>query len=200
MEKGVNTVLPMYFAPNIDWFSEAMKGTEIRIGAEERFLKQTYRNRIEYGTFQGTKIFTVPLIHQTTSGCYLDVQISYQTNWQNQLINALRTAYGKSPFFEYYGYRFEAILLKKLDNLWLFNYEIILEIMKCLKLNLPLIIQPSEAITNTYLKTEIQYYQVFEERLPFQPHLSILDLIFNEGPTALEILNKMSDLDPTDIF
>ena len=35
------------------------------------------------------------------------------------------------------------------------------------------------------------YYQVFSDRTPFVPNLSVLDLLFNLGPEAKEYLQKL---------
>ena len=37
---------------------------------------------------------------------------------------------------------------------------------------------------------EMAYHQVFDEKYGFLPNLSVLDLIFNEGPAALEWLER----------
>ena len=36
------------------------------------------------------------------------------------------------------------------------------------------------------------YYQVFSEKFPFAPDLSVLDLVFNEGPEATTYLKQIS--------
>ena len=33
----------------------------------------------------------------------------------------------------------------------------------------------------------LNYYQVFKEKFGFQPNLSFIDLMFNEGPQAIDI-------------
>jgi hypothetical protein len=41
------------------------------------------------------------------------------------------------------------------------------------------------------LGLERPYYQVFSDRFGFTPHLSVLDLLFNEGPDSLLWLKKI---------
>jgi len=188
-----SNVLPLYLAPSVDWFVEAMKSKDLILGDEQQFVRQTYRNRLEYGTFQGTKTFSIPLIQSTTSHGYKEVLISYDTHWPRQLVNAFRTAYGKSPFFEYYGYRFEAIILGKHNQLWALNVDLLNEIMNCLKIDTAFSIQQSKAIDSVINHQVVNYYQVFNETTEFQPHLTVLDLIYNEGPDAIHVLNKMTD-------
>lgn len=38
------------------------------------------------------------------------------------------------------------------------------------------------------------YYQVFENKFPFAPDLSVLDLIFNEGPEAMDYINALQKM------
>jgi hypothetical protein len=194
MVNQINRVLPLYLLPSLDWFAEAIGAEVLTLGDEEQFTKQTERNRLNYGTFQGTKTFSIPIIHSSTSRGYNEVLISYETNWPQQLVNALRTAYGKSPFFEYYGYRFEAIILSKPSNLWTLNFNLLNEIINCLKIDIPILVQKIKAINSETLHEVIPYYQVFSEKIEFQPNLTILDLIYNEGPDAIYVLRKMNNL------
>lgn len=193
MVNYVSKQLPLYLLPSVDWFAEAICAEFLILGEEEQFTKQTERNRLMYGTFQGTKTFSIPLIHSTTTFGFDGVLISYDTNWPQQLVNALRTAYGKSPFFEYYGYRFEAIILSRPSNLWNLNFNLLSEIMNCLKIDIPISVQKIKAINSETLHEVIPYYQVFNEKTEFQPHLTILDLIYNEGPDAIHVLRKMNN-------
>ena len=193
MVNQISKHLPLYLLPSVDWFAEAISTAYLLLGDEEQFTKQTERNRLMYGTFQGTKTFSIPLIHSTISMDYAGVLISYDANWPQQLVNALRTAYGKSPFFEYYGYRFEAIILSRPSNLWNLNFNLLSEIINCLKIDIPISVQKIKAINSETLHEVMPYYQVFSEKTEFQPHLTILDLIYNEGPDAIHVLRKMNN-------
>ncbi len=192
MVNHISNQLPLYLLPSVDWFAEAICAESIVLGDEEQFTKQTERNRLMYGTFQGTKTFSIPLINNTIGFGFDRVLISYDTNWPQQLVNALKTAYGKSPFFEYYGYRFEAIILSRPSNLWDLNFNLLSEIINCLRIDIPISIQKIKAINSETLHEVIPYYQVFSEKTEFQPHLTILDLIYNEGPDAIHVLRKMN--------
>ena len=192
MVNHISIQLPLYLLPSVDWFAEAICAESIVLGDEEQFTKQTERNRLMYGTFQGTKTFSIPLINNTIGFGFDRVLISYDTNWPQQLVHALKTAYGKSPFFEYYGYRFEAIILSRPSNLWDLNFNLLSEIINCLKIDIPISIQKIKAINSETLHEVIPYYQVFSEKTEFQPHLTILDLIYNEGPDAIHVLRKMN--------
>jgi len=186
--------LPLYFAPPIAWFSLAIKHSEIILVNDNKFPKQTYRNRFDYGTFQGIKTFSIAINGDTKNNEFTAVQIDDKAKWGKQLIQTLKTTYGNSPFYEYYGYKFEAIFLKNHTYLWQLNLEVLKLIYSILKLELKYTILSlsSKEIEPIELKIQkheiITYYQVFKPTQKFMPNLSILDLIFNEGPDAYHFL------------
>ncbi len=129
------------------------------------------------------------------------VEIDYSKRWQHQHWNAIVAAYKSSPYFDYYADAFEPIFKAKYEKL----IDLNLAITKCA---LKLIGLPTELKTSseyveaaqgdldlrpklsTALTNEIEkpYIQVFSDRLPFAPNLSILDLLFCEGTNALSYL------------
>ncbi len=190
MEYLNENIRPLYFAAPIGWYADIVKTGITRIGEEQNFERQTLRNRIIYGTFQGARVFSIPLIAASTKETYQKVAINYHEHWQNQLINALQTAYGKSPFFEYYGYRFENIIRQNYEHLWDLNKAILYETFNCLKIGIHIEVLNSDRIRQHVPEMDIHYYQVFQEKIPFIPNLSILDLLYNEGPDAYGILTE----------
>ncbi|HHJ10188.1 MAG TPA: hypothetical protein ENK25_04770, partial [Bacteroidetes bacterium] len=51
-------------------------------------------------------------------------------------------------------------------------------------------IHPKKRIVDPFFQPE-PYHQVFDDRYTFQPNLSIVDLLFNEGPESLPVLRRM---------
>jgi hypothetical protein len=186
---------PLYFAAPVSWYVNIVKEEKIQLAEEPNFNRQTQRNRLSYGTFQGSRSFSIPLSHNSIHGTYKDVKINYNEHWQNQLIHALQTSYGKSPFFEFYGYRFENIINAGHIFLWDLNQAMLLETLRSMKLMIPV-----ENVITRDLKPLDEnkvnpYYQVFNERTAFLPHLSILDLIYNEGPDARDFLYQPTEME-----
>ena len=109
------------------------------------------------------------------------------------MLNALRTSYGKSPFYEYYDYRFIEVIRREYQYLWDFNFELLNLILKCLKIELPIHIEQGESIKDEMLYDvqSIPYYQVFAQENGFVGGLSILDLLFNEGVDATLYLQSL---------
>ena len=89
-----------YFGP-LQWYQKLYRYESVVIDQQETFQKQTYRNRCLIATTQGVQALTVPVVHDA-SNAIRDIRISDHGNWRHLHWQALQTAYGDSPFFEYY--------------------------------------------------------------------------------------------------
>ena len=89
-----------YFGP-VQWYQKLHRAEHVQIERWESFQKQTYRNRCLIATTQGIQALTVPVVRGETS-LIKDLRISDHGNWRHLHWNALQSAYGESPFFEYY--------------------------------------------------------------------------------------------------
>ena len=130
-----------------------------------------------------------------------DLRISDHGNWRHLHWNALVSAYGESPFFDYYQDDLRPFFEKRWDFLFDFNEEIRMKMCELLD------IQPHVSFTESFQPspdtkdfreainpkhpapdpdfTPRPYYQVYRQRHGFLPNLSILDLLFNMGPEAI---------------
>lgn len=126
-----------------------------------------------------------------------DVRIDYSEDWIKQHLKSLKTAYAASPFFEDYLPYFDTILLTQPKFLIDLNSAILDALLNCLGKQVS-IKKTSEFITYTDqdLRSTIHpkkassfshpvYYQCFDEKHGHLPNLSILDLLFNEGPNSI---------------
>ena len=139
------------------------------------------------------------------------MRISDHGNWRHLHWNALVSAYGESPFFEYYQDDIRPFFENRWDYLFDFN-----EAIRCKMCEL-LDIQPKVTFSSTYhhpadisltshllpLTSDYReainpkhplpdsdfepkpYYQVYQQKHGFLPNLSILDLLFNMGPEGI---------------
>lgn len=143
----------------------------------ERWQKQTERNRCHIVTANGTQCLTVPVTvpqsHCTTD----DVLISDHGNWQHLHWNALCSAYGTSPFFEFYADDIRPFFEGRWENLFDFNLDITTKMLHLIGITDTLVEEPQQ-----------QYYQTFQRRHGFIGGMSILDLLFNEGPEAIKYI------------
>ena len=198
-----------YFGP-IQWYQKLYRHEAVEIEQWESFLKQTYRNRCLIATTQGIQALTVP-IERGTSQLIRDIRISDHGNWRHLHWNALVSAYGESPFFEYYQDDIRPFFENRWDYLFDFN-----EAIRCKMCEL-LDIQPKVTFSSTYhhpadisltshllpLTSDYReainpkhplpdpdfvpkpYYQVYQQKHGFLSNLSILDLLFNMGPEGI---------------
>ena len=90
-----------YFGP-VQWYQKLYRYDHVLIEAHESFQKQTYRNRCIIATAQGVQALTVPVISECRVDSVEFALISDHGNWRHQHWQAITSAYGDSPFFEYY--------------------------------------------------------------------------------------------------
>ena len=188
-----------YFGP-IQWFQKLYRAESVQIEQWESFQKQTYRNRCLIATTNGIQALTVP-VERGTSPLIKDIRISDHGNWRHLHWNALQSAYGESPFFEYYQDDFRPFFEKRWTFLLDYNEEIRLKMCELID------IQPKVSFTEGYVSSPISkdyrsainpkhpepdpdftpkpYYQVYQQKHDFLPNLSILDLLFNMGPESI---------------
>ena len=197
---------PTYF-PNIAHFVAMVKAKETTFEMDDNFLKQTYRNRTYIYGANGKLALNIPVIHsQKNRQKYRDVKIFNEENWQDVHWKSLLSAYRTSPFFEYYEDELKPLFTNKTESILNFNLKCFEVICDCLQLDL------NTSKTKTYQKVVDQktdfrylvnakkempqqfknYTQVFGEKHGFIPNLSILDLLFNEGPNALNYLESQT--------
>jgi hypothetical protein len=152
-------------------------------------------NRCNIGSAQGPLALTVPLLGGRNQHKPLHtIQIAYHTRWQHQQAQAIRSAYGRAPFFEHYYRLFEPVFTNTFPSLVQMNLFIINQSLKALKIEPHHIVldNPNTLIeeikASNELPTPKEYLQPFSERHGFIPHLSLLDLLFCSGPASLQYL------------
>ncbi len=188
------------FLPPVDYILAIANSDRILLEAHENYQKQSYRNRCEIVTSQGIQALTVPVVHLHTGLAMriADVAIDYRTPWQNKMLRAIKTAYATAPFFIHYYDELSELLLRRTNSLLEYNTELLLFLLHALKIERPFsytsIYENSPAAVADLRQSfhpkqtrpeQLHYYQVFADRLPFYPNVSVIDLLFNEGANAL---------------
>lgn len=198
-----------YFAP-IQWWQKVYRHKTIYIERYDHFVKQTYRNRCIIATSNGLQPLSVP-VEKPADGrldktLLRDVRVSDHGDWRRIHWSALCSAYGESPFFEYYADDLRPFFERKWRYLYDFNLAIADKISELLGLHpsfIPTIdyaslsngapagvedfreaIRPKHPLPDPSF-TPKSYYQVYGQRFGFQPNLSILDLLCNMGNEAV---------------
>lgn len=206
----MNILLELHYLPPIHYFSKLLQYQTIYIEQHEHYVKGTYRNRCYIAAAHGLLRLSIPLEKgKNEQQAIRAVKIAYHEPWQHWHWEGIQSAYGKSPFFEYYADYLAPFYQKKYEFLFDWNWDLLQNILRLLQ------IQPNIQFTDAYQKDlppdvvdfrnvitpklhrqipdphfqPIRYEQVFMEKHGFLPNLSILDLLFCTGPEALSILH-----------
>ena len=188
---------PTYF-PNVAHFVAMLEADRIIFEVCDNYQKQTYLNRTSIYGANGKLDLNIPVIYsqknrQRTS----EILIYNEDSWQVQHLKSLESAYRTSPFYEFYIDDLMHLFERSYTHLMDFNFDCLKAIFECLQLPFEYSrttifdLQP-EALDARGLavsRKEIRqaftaYAQVFDNKHGFLPNLSILDLLFNEGPNS----------------
>ena len=167
--------------PNVSYFQFAARNGEVALFShwEQAHYAVSGANQIE--------TLRIPLTHESKKKDPAFWEISYQHKWLREHQNAWRTAYGKSPFYEYYDYKIWDILNQEIPSFKSLQESVMAVLLPWLGLEELTIItlEPVESghffhsINNTPYR---EYSQVFENKFGHRKDLSIVDLLFNIGP------------------
>ena len=204
MSKVISSFIPF---PNIGWWYKIMSAKELLFDASEHFEKMTYRNKYFITGANGIIQLSIPLRNGRNQRTLMnDVEMSFEEQWRVQHWRSILSTYKRSPYFEYYEQSLEQLFHAPYKKLWEFNKASIDWVKHQLQLKY------DEKVVFEYQKTydgEIEdlrkglkplvektvidngfYYQLFEERNKFVPNLSILDLLFSEGPNTVNAIKE----------
>jgi hypothetical protein len=188
--------LPCVYWGPVQYYSKLATGKVCMIELHEHFQKQTYRNRAVICDSNGAHKLIIPL-----------QKISYDAPWQDLHWKTLESAYRSSPYFEYFEHDFVSFYSgNSISFLHEYNLAIQEVVLKLLKvktqtivstgfeksypdsIDLRQIISPKKHFKEDPEFVLKPYPQVFEPKFGFLPNLSIADLLFNEGPQAVNYL------------
>lgn len=205
-----------YFGP-VQWYQKLNRYDKVLIEHCDSYQKQTYRNRCLIATTNGVQALTVPVSVENSElraerYDYLQskIRVSDHGNWRHQHWQAITSAYGDSPFFQYYEDDLRPFFTEKWEFLYDFNEAIRQKMCELID------IQPNVALTSEYVSPSAlteqdgivdfrdtinpkhpgpdsefnarTYYQVYALKHGFLPNLSILDLLCNMGPESVFLL------------
>ena len=217
----------LHYHPPAALFAELLRADGLLLEAHEHYRKQTYRNRCLIRTAQGVQALTVPVIdgNRAEKVTAAAIEIDYRQNWIHRHWRTLQTAYGNSPYFEYYADYFHDIYVGKPALLFDLNLAFLRLLLRCFRLPLPIArtsdyhahypaTQPPDttrthplphAFTHPLLDRRDWLTPKAAARTPepdtpagqslvrpypqvfgpgFEPGLSVLDLLFSQGPAA----------------
>lgn len=194
--------IPTYFSP-ISQFSNILNFDTFTFEIQDNFQKQTYRNRCYIYGPNGKQILNIPVSHPKIKSRKKTKDILVEdSHWQKRHFKSIKNAYNHSPFFEFYVDDLETIFKKK------YSYLIDVTMDTFLFINDALDLSKSYTTSNEYNETLTDdfrhlasakishnhngkpYVQMFDHKYGFLENLSILDLLFMEGPNSISFLEK----------
>ena len=204
MEKTI--ILSSHYFPSIAYFEILVNNQSIVIDYGEHYLKQSYRNRCLIYTSNGSLALSVPVIRKNKT-LVKDVLLELNSNWKKTHWKAISSAYNSSPFFEFYEHDLKTVFFKEHQTLPELNNELLKHI--CSEIGIITTINTSMVYINidetnldyrnlidakkSYVQADSypRYIQTFEEKHGFIRNLSILDLLFHEGPETLNYMKAL---------
>ena len=190
----------------------------VYIEACENYQKQSYRNRCRFYAADGVQALSFPIVHEagTHKLPISEIKVDYSTPWIQQHERAIISAYRTSAYFEYYQDELFEILDSRPEKLFDLNLAITRFFIEKtgIKVDLRLTSEYSPQGLVEYasvrcedlrevihpkrpddilasLDLEKPYFQVFARKYGFKSDLSIMDLLFNEGPDSIMFLKKL---------
>lgn len=203
-------ILSLAYLGNIQWFSKFCF-SECVIDIHENYVKQSYRNRCQILTANGPASLTVNTVKGSNwdKVSFRDTRIDYSKRWQHLHWQSLVSSYKGAPYFDHYAQHLERFYTGRFDFLFDLNSELLVTMLGLIGCGgeprfsdsyidaaaNPDLVDWRNAISEKprLAKPDADFYaepywQVFSDRMPFAGNLSIVDLLFCEGPGALDII------------
>ncbi|WP_460963822.1 WbqC family protein [Spirosoma litoris] len=198
-------LIELHYLPCLDYMSGLMRFGGVQIEAYEHYQKQSFRNRCYVLTSNKVDALTVPVQQGTHHQPIRELRVANDQNWQIHHWRCLKAAYGKAPFFEYYAPYLEPVYQKKWTFLFDLNVELLTICLKLLQWRIPLNLtewyektgpiglfdarsklNPGNSPETYVFHQPVVYPQNFG--VDFVPNLSIVDLLFCQGPSSSDVL------------
>lgn len=201
--------LPLRYFGTVDYYAAMGACACVTVDDTARYDKrQKGTHRMDIVDTHGLKSLTVPVSRPDNIAGPLrwsDIAVSRHGQWWHVVSETLASAYGRTPFFEFYIDRLRPFFSSSTPDIYpdvaTLCHEADTAVRAILGLDNDITYASQEmrsvpgtmpVITQSELITEpTEYYQVRHDKFGFLPHLSVLDLIFNMGPESPLILQKM---------
>lgn len=202
---NLTALLETHYLPSIAYFCALHAAGSVVLERHEYYVKQTYRNRCYINTTHGRDSLIIPLTAKHGKVHVKDVRIDYGQKWLNNHWRTIRSAYGNAPFYEHYAPDLEQVLFNRYEFLYDLNFNLLTLCLRWLRWDLAVneslsydkipggdiwdlrsFITPKNPTNLKYIYQAVPYHQVFGNA--FADNLSLIDLIFCNGPEAGRII------------
>ncbi|WP_143959846.1 WbqC family protein [Litoribacter populi] len=197
-------ITDLLYLPPIEYFAAIDGFEKLIIEGQDNYQKQTYRNRASIRLANKVESLSIP-VKGGKGKLYKEVEIDYEQKWVNIHLRGIKSAYGKAAFFEYFFPNYESVFESKPARLFDLNLELLTLCLRFLQHPVRLVvsteyqsnveiqdlrgvIQPKQPYDARGIYRPVSYMQLFG--LDFVPNLSVIDLLFCEGPQAGKIISQ----------
>ena len=163
----------LHYLPNLEYFAAIAGADEVLVFPEDIYQRQSYLNRTQIRLANKVETLSVPVQGRRPKIPMEEILIDYSQKWESIHLRGIQSAYGKAPYFEYFFPYFESALIK--SHIDLTEVE-----------DIRAQIVPKSSFSSRSYYTPVIYSQLFG--LDFEPNLSVVDLLFCEGPAAKNII------------
>jgi len=198
-----------YFG-TVNYYKILFQFSNIEFEEYESYQKGSFRNRTPIPGANGVINLSVPLQKgRDQKALFRDIKIDYREKWMVQHMRALDACYNRAPFYEFYRDGISDLLSQEETYLMALDRKLVVWVLKMLK-HKPVIsatevynrqvdggildarntILPGKETDKELDLSVPEYDQVFKDRIGFKPNMSILDLLFCNGPASAGLLKS----------
>lgn len=191
-------ILPSAYLPSVEYVARLLR-EECVIDLGENYIKRSERNRTSILSANGVMQLSVHVENANRPRQRMrDVKIDYSKRWQHQHWLSIVSAYKSSPYFDHFAPQLEPFYKREWRYLVDYNMEYMDVLLRLLGTDFKprvselyieagegdLDLRPKQKKDSAFVAEP--YFQVFSDRMPFQPNLSVLDLLMCEGREAID--------------
>lgn len=192
---------PRLFA-SVEYYATLAQYRQVHIDTAARYDKRAKAvHRFDITSTQGPLALTVPV--SRPSGAFLEgnlrwnqVTVSDHGRWWETIPGALESAYGRTPFFEFYIDSLLPLFTSESRPITDMVLDADAVVRRILGLETEIIPTASEGADDlrrtVFVPSQTPYWQIRSHLHGFKSGLSILDLLFNLGPDAPLHLLKLA--------
>lgn len=198
-------VVDLFYLPPIEFFVALQDYEVMLIERQENYQKQSYRNRAAVRLANKVKFLSIPVLGGNKKTRYSEVQIDESQRWRNVHLRGIKSAYGNAPFFDYFYPEFEQLYHQKYNRLYDLNFQLLTLCLKLIQFDVKMeettiyqscthetdmrgVLNAKQSYESRNIYRPYPYTQLFG--LNFVPNLSIIDLLFCEGPNSKIVIDR----------
>lgn len=199
----LKAVFSSRYAGSVDYYAAMLRYGKVAIDLSEPFDKHhKHLNRMDIVGTNGCQQLSASLQKPNRRMAVGEVALSSHGNWRHTHWGALFSAYGRTPFFDYFADDLKQIYtdesIQTIASLNLTLHAAVIDFLD-LDIETTVIDNKNDLAVSDALnlrdgvlteQTLEPYYQIWSSKFGFQSNQSILDLLFNVGREAVFVLRN----------